>query len=554
MLKNKKIVYVVGHKNPDTDSICSAIAYANLKNKLNKNENMEFEGVCLGKPNNETQFVLDTFGIKNPKVIDSVETQVRDIEIEKNLTVSETISLREAWNLMQESGMVTLTVVNEKGKLQGIVSTNDITKAYMNVYDNKILAESKTTIKNIVETLEGKILCGDENAEITKGAVNIAASDYEFMKQNISDGDIVILGNRTEHQKYSIDIGAKVLIITGSAFVSDEVVEIAKEKGVIIIKTALTTYMVAKLIGLSVPISHIMSKGNLVTFKEDDLIDDVKNIMANYRYRNFPVVDKNYTYIGSLTKSCLLNADKKNVILVDHNEEKQVVDGIDEANILEIIDHHKINSVKTNGPIYFRNEPLGCTGTIVYKMYKENEVEIDKRTAGLILSAIISDTLLFRSPTCTNQDKKAVEELEKIAGVSKEKYAEEMFIAGSELAGKTDDEIFHTDFKKFDMSGKSIGIAQVTSVNRKELEEIRDRFIKNLDAMREKEQVDMIYIMLTSIFEEVSLLVCAGDNAYTVAKKAFDGSILDDDNENVLVIDKLLSRKKQLVPNITKVL
>ena len=410
--KNKRKTLVIGHKNPDTDSICSAICYANLKQKTTGNI---YEPARAGKVNSETQFVLDYFHMKKPDLVQTVQTQVKDFVIRETAGVWKNISLKKAWNLMQKDNVVTLAAVTDSGLLEGLITVGDLTKSYMNVYDSSILSKAHTQYSNIVETLEGVMLLGDEEDYFSEGKVLIAAANPDMMEFYIEPHDLVILGNRYESQLCAIEMEAGCIIVCEGAGVSKTIRKMAQERGCVIITTPYDTYTAARLINQSMPISYFMKTEHLTTFDEDDFIDDVKEVMTSKRHRDFPILNKNGHYKGMISRRNLLGARGKGVILVDHNEKSQAVDGIEGADIQEIIDHHRIGAVETISPVYFRNQPLGCTATIVYQMYKEAGVEVKPEIAGLLCSAIISDTLLFRSPTCTAVDKQTALELAAIA-------------------------------------------------------------------------------------------------------------------------------------------
>ena len=516
--KKAKKTIVIGHKNPDTDSICSAICYANLKNLQTGNEYMPGRA---GHINPETRFVLDYFKVSAPKEIDTVKTQVKDIEIRETKGVRKQISLKKAWNVMQEANVVTIPTVTEDNVLEGLITVDDITGAYMNVYDSRILSKASTSYANIIETLEGAMLVGDEEGYFREGKVLIAAANPDMMEYYIEKHDLVILGNRYESQLCAIEMEAGCIIVCEGAGISMTIKKLAQERGCTVITTPYDTYTVARLINQSMPISYFMKTEKLITFDIEDYIDDIKEVMASKRHRDFPILDKNGKYKGMISRRNLLGARGKNVILVDHNERSQAVDGIENASIREIIDHHRLGTVETMGPVFFRNQPLGCTATIIYQMYNEAGIEIEKKIAGLLCSAIISDTLLFRSPTCTPVDKAAAMALAEIAEVDVNDLASKMFAAGSKLKGKSDAEIFYQDFKHFTAGKTTFGVGQITSLNADELEKLRDRMLAYMKKAREEEKVDMMFFMLTNILTESTLLLCEGQGAEQLVYEAF---------------------------------
>lgn len=545
--KTKKTI-VIGHKNPDTDSICSAICYANLKQITSGGEYVPGRA---GHVNSETQFVLDYFGMAAPKETQTVKTQVKDIEIRETKGVAKNISLKKAWNLMQDAGVVTIPAVTEDNVLEGLITVGDITRSYMNVYDSSILSKACTQYTNILETLEGAMLIGDEREYFKEGKVLIAAANPDMMEYYIEKHDLVILGNRYESQLCAIEMEAGCIIVCEGAGVSMTIKKLAQERGCTVITTPYDTYTAARLINQSMPISFFMKTENLITFDTDDYIDDIKEVMASKRHRDFPILDKNGKYKGMISRRNLLGARGKNVILVDHNERSQAVDGMENANILEIIDHHRLGTVETMGPVFFRNQPLGCTATIIYQMYKEAGVTIENKIAGLLCSAIISDTLLFRSPTCTPVDKDAAMKLAAIAGIDVEQLANKMFAAGSKLKGKSDAEIFYQDFKRFTAGKIAFGVGQITSLNAGELNELKSRMLTYMDRAREDEKVDMMFFMLTNILTESTELICDGQGAKQLAGEAFHlGDEEMDKEEHIVSLPGVVSRKKQLVPGL----
>lgn len=543
MGKRKQKIFVVGHKNPDTDSICSAICYANLKCALNKDE--EYIAMRAGHINEETQYVLDRLGIQPPLYLKDVRTQVRDIEIRETEGASKEISLKKAWNLMKDSNVVTLPIT-EKNKLVGIISISDIATSYMDVYDSKILATAKTKYKNILETLEATLVVGDEEAFFDKGKVLIAAANPDLMENYIEEHDLVILGNRYESQLCAIEMKADCIIVCEGAAVSTTIQKMAEEKGCTVISTPHDTYTVARLINQSMPIEHFMRKEDLITFRMDDFTDTIKETMAKKRHRDFPVLDKYGNYIGMISRRNLLNMSPKKMILVDHNEKSQAVDGLENAEILEIIDHHRLGSLETISPVFFRNQPLGCTATIIYQMYRENGVEITKTTAALLCAAILSDTLMYRSPTCTPYDKQVAEELSEIAEIHVEEFAREMFKAGSNLKSKEPEEIFYQDFKTFSINDVSFGVGQINAMTREELAEIKERIKPYMEASLGKMSVNMAFFMLTDIIGESTELLFVGNNAEELIENAFNVSLEGDSFR----LDGVISRKKQLIPSL----
>ena len=365
---NRKTM-VIGHRNPDTDSICSAICYANLKQAVTGEEYMPARA---GHVNGETQFVLDYFGAEEPQLVEDVRTQVRDIEIRKTKGVADNISLKRAWNIRQENNVVTIPSVREDGTLEGLITVGDITKTYMNIYDSSILSKANTQYSNIIETLEAELIIGSAEAYFDQGKVLIAAANPDLMEFYIEPHDLVILGNRYESQLCAIEMDAQCIVVCMGATVSKTIRKMAKEHGCRIIVSPYDTYTVARLINHSMPVRYFMTTDNLITFHTTDYVDDIQEIMAKRRFRDFPITDNQGNYVGMISRRNLLDLERKKLILVDHNEKAQAVDGFEEAEILEIIDHHRLGNIETNSPVYFRNQPVGCTATIITQMYMEN--------------------------------------------------------------------------------------------------------------------------------------------------------------------------------------
>lgn len=550
-------VLITGHKNPDTDSICAAISYSRLKNKINHTD--RYIPCRAGNPNAETSFVLEHFKVDAPLLLDNVKTQVSDIAYRKTPGVSKNMSLKQAYQMMRDGHVVTLPAVNQNGILEGLITMSDIAKSYMNVYDSAIISTAETPFKNILETLEATLITGDANRNCQDGKVLIAAANPEMMNYYIEPHDIVILGNRAESQLSALDNGADCIIICEGANASPTIKALAEQNGMIIMVTSYDAYTAARLINQSIPISFFMTKEGILSFEEEDTVDEIKDVMAKKRHRDFPVISKDGRYLGMLSRRNLLGASGKQVIMVDHNELGQALDGMENAEILEIIDHHRLGTIQTLGPVYFRNQPLGCTSTIVYLMYQENKVAIDPQTAGLMMSAIISDTLLFRSPTCTKTDEMAGRALAEIAGVDIEKYAMEMFSAASDLKQKTDREIFYQDFKTFTAGDIHFGVSQVSSLNEEELLSLKPRLFHFAKEALGEENLDMAFVMLTNILKQDTLLLAVGHRADSLIQNAFllepKKESFDFSGEEIegftAVLENVVSRKKQLIPPLS---
>ena len=540
MGKRKEKIYVIGHKNPDTDSICSAIAYADLRQKVT---GQVHEAKRAGHVNDETAYVLDRFGVEAPKLLTDVRLQVRDLDIHEMPGLKPNASIRDTWERMRQEQAKTLPIVKDD-ELVGVVSTGDIAKSYMDVYDSEILSKARTQYRNIVKTLDGTMITGNEHGYFMRGKVAIGASSPNLMEEFIEKDDLVILGDREEAQACAVNIDASCMVICKDAEVSPKLIQKAKEQSIVIIQTPYDTFTTARLINQSIPVKFYMTSGPLTMFRMNDYVDDIKDIMAKKRFRDFPILDRHGRFKGFISRRRFLGASKKKVILVDHNERSQAVDGIEEAEIIEIIDHHRLGDIETVSPITFRNQPVGCTATIINQMYEENEIEVPREIAGLLCGAIISDTLLFRSPTCTPLDERTAKKLAKISDIDLEQMAQEMFNAGSNLKGKSAEDICFQDFKQFTVNDTIFGVVQITSMSKEELAAIRDMMTEHLPKVLEAHNLNMIYFMLTDILAESTELLCVGTGARGIALSAFDLP----DNAKSLILKGVVSRKKQLIP------
>ncbi len=540
-LNQEKKVWIIGHKNPDTDSICAAIAYADLKNKIS---DIRHEPKRAGSISEETRYVLDYFRMEEPELVTDVGAQIKDISFRRTAGVNETISMKRAWELMNMQNVVTLAVTNATGCLRGLIVTRDIATSYMDVYDNQILAAAKTPYKNIAETLGGSILAGNEHAYFVRGKVVVASFGYDWEESFMSRDDLVILGDHYDSQMQAIEHNASCIVVCSGFTVSEEIIRFADKRDCVVIGTPYDIFTAARLINQSIPIKHFMTKEKLIQFHIEDYVEDVRDVMSKVRHRDFPIVDEENHYIGMISRRYLLNTQKKKIILVDHNEKTQAVDGFDGAEILEIIDHHRLGSLETISPVFFRNQPLGCTSTIIYQMYQEHNIAVPEDIAGILCAAIISDTLMFRSPTCTKTDRAAAEDLAIIAGIEIELLAKNMFQAGSDFNRKTAEEIFYQDFKTFTIGKYEFGVAQLSAMSKEELETVRIKLKTFLPGVLNAHRLDMVFVMLTDILEESTLLLCAGEDAEPILKEAFSSA----KEENGYFLRGVVSRKKQLIP------
>lgn len=541
-MNNKtKQTFVIGHKNPDTDSICSAIAYAHLKKAITGER---YSARRAGQINEETQYVLKRFQMRAPKLLSDVKLQLQDAEINKIEGCGPNVSIKRAWELLKKQNMKTLPIL-ENDELLGIITAGDIASSYMDIYDNTILSEAKTQYSNIIDTLDGKLITGNPEGYFTKGKVSIGASSPDLMTEFIAPDDLVILGNRYESHSCAIDINVNCIIVCQNAVVSDVLVRRAESQGIVIIQTPYDTFNVARLINQSIPAKHFMTpKDQLCKFYIDDYIDDIREVITKRTFREFPILNKQGKLQGFVSRRRVMNVRKKQVILVDHNEKSQAVDGLEEAEIMEIIDHHRLGNIETAGPVYFRNQPVGCTATIIYQMYQEYGVEITPQYAGILCSAIISDTLMFRSPTCTAIDVSTAERLAQIADVDMEELSAAMFKAGSNLEGKTPKELFYRDFKQFRAGDLQFGVGQINSMDADEIVKMKEMLKDYIPKALRENRVDMLFFMLTNIMSESSEILYCGQNAKQTIIEAFD---LPEDCEDV-VLKKVVSRKKQVVP------
>ena len=535
-------VVVIGHRNPDTDSICSAIAYAELKNKTSS---LVCEPRRAGRMNQETEFVLKKFGVTPPRMCTDVNPKIRDVDFREMPGINGNTSLRKAWEIMRDKQIDTLPITDAGNELLGLITVKDIATANMDVFDTGVLAKSRTSYKNILETLGGTMVVGDENAVCTTGHIKIGTATPEMLESAVEKGDIVILTNRYESQLCAIEKEASLLIICNGAKVGHTIQRIASEMGVAIMSVACDSYAAGKLMSQCAPISYYMTRDDIVKFTLVTPVSDVTRVMTKVRHRYFPVLDEDGKYCGMVSRRNIIALRKRRIILVDHNEATQAVEGFDQAEILEIIDHHRIGSLETDGPVYFRNQPVGCTATIITQMYDENGVEIEPKIAGLLLAAILSDTLVFRSPTCTPIDEAAAKRLAKIAGVDIDEFALEMFEAGENLAGKTAEEVFLQDFKVFMCGDVRFGVAQGSYMTRKNLQAAQKLLQPYLEEARNKQNVEDLYMLLTDVPKEESVVICAGRHADEMLRSGFE---IEPAADGSWTLPGVVSRKKQFIP------
>ena len=542
-MKKQEKIFVIGHKNPDTDSICSAIAYCDIKNRTTQDS--KYIAKRAGQINEETEYVLNRFGVQPPGYLSNIGTQVKDMDIRLSPEANKSMSLKNAWDLMQENSIVSLPIREKDGTLEGLITIGDIAKTYMDTTDSYLLSRARTQYQRIAETIGGKVVEGNGHGYFVQGKIMVATATPDKMKEYVEENDMIIMGNREEDHLQAIEQNVSCIIVGLGIEVTEKVLKLAHEKDIIIISSPYDTFTISRLINQSIPVKYIMKTENLVTFKTEDFTDDIQDVMIKHRHRAFPVIDKKGKCIGTISRRNFLDMHRKKVVLVDHNEKDQAVDNIDKAEIMEIIDHHKLGTLQTMQPISFRNQPVGCTGTIMYQMYGEQKLEIPSKIAGLLCAAIISDTLMFRSPTCTLQDKMAAGALALIADISIEEFAREMFKAGSNLKDKSPEEIFYQDYKKFIAEGDvCFGVGQISSMDADELKEIKERLLPFMVSECGRHGVSRVYFMLTNIIEQSTELLFYGEGSEEMAVNAFK---MQPEN-GTIYLKGVVSRKKQLIP------
>ena len=543
----KEVVYVSGHRNPDTDSICSAIAYSYLLKAINRYNAMP---VRLGKVNRETEYVLKRFDVEIPVLLKTVKQKVEDLNYDKVTVFSKELTLKTAWDLMKQQNVKSAPILDDHGQLLGLLSTSNIVEGFMEKWDSSLLKDAHTPIENVIDTLEASILYLNHDLKIISGDLHIAAMRGEEAKKRIKPGDIVIVGgDRDDAVNSLIEAQVSLIILTGSLELEKDMLDKLKDKGISVISTPFNTYLTSQQIIQAIPVEYIMQKGDLKIFTTDDTLDHVKEVMSETRFRSYPVLDLNNRCVGSISRFALLKGLRKKVILVDHNERGQSIPGIEEADILEIVDHHRVADIQTVGPLLFRGEPLGSTATIVTKMFEEFDVEIPQAIAGILLGAVVSDTLLFKSPTCTPTDTKIARKLAKIAQVDIQEFAMDMFKAGTSLAGKTVEEIFNQDFKKFLFENGTVGVGQVNTMDIEGFAEYKAEMLEYMTKFAQDNNLDFVALLLTDVINANSEIFAAGPKAYLV-EQAFNIKL----NDSQATLKGVISRKKQVVPALTAVM
>ena len=533
-------VVVIGHRNPDTDSICSAIAYAELKNKTS---DLVCEARRAGKMNQETEFVLKKFGVTPPRMCTDVNPKIRDVDYRQIPGIPGSTSLRKAWEIMRDQKIDTLPVTSEEDELQGVITVKDIATANMDLFDTGILAKSRTSYRNILETLGATMVVGSEDAVCTTGHIRIGTATPEMLESNMEKGDIVILTNRYESQLCAIEKEASLIIICNGAKVGRTIQHIAAETGVAIMSAPCDTYAAAKLISQCAPISYYMTRDDIIKFTLVTPVADVTRVMAKVRHRYFPILDADGKYCGMISRRNIINLRKRRIILVDHNEATQAVEGFDQAEILEIIDHHRLADIQTTQPIRVRNEPVGSTNTIITGMYQEHGVMPSPAMAGLMAAAILSDTVMFKSPTCTKRDVAMAERMARIANVSLNELGKLLF--DGSFDGKSAEELLHSDFKEFHIAEQNLGVGQITCLDSEDMLQRREEFLEAMRHDQTEHHYDMVILMLTDVLMEGTQLLYVGSD--DVIRNAFSAEPKD----NSLFLPKVMSRKKQIIPMLT---
>ncbi len=531
-------LYVIGHRNPDTDSICSAIGYAHLKQALGE----PAVPARAGKLNAETRFVLERFGVDSPVLIADLYPRARDIMSPVLVTILPDQTLRELGRMMRENDGKSAAVIDEKGSLLGIVSLGDLARRYFEELEMPDLASAGVTFRGILAVLDGKIAVAGDMDRGVRGKIWIAAAKAETFRNLIGEGDIALAGDREEAQLKLLDCGIDALVLTGNAPAGNELREKAASKGILVFQTQFDTYTAARLINQSIPVRVIMQK-NVVSFRPADLVSDIRETTARTRFRNYPVTE-NGRIIGMINRERLIAPEREKVILVDHNEKTQAVAGIEEAHIIEIIDHHRLGGLETGEPIFIRHDPVGSTSTIVANMHWHRNVEIPLNVSGLLLAGILSDTLLFKSPTSTPQDREAAKRLAEIAGIDLTEFGMAVLRAGSRFNGLESEEIIRYDLKEFQIADYRVSISQINVMDAADILAKRSEGLGGaLSMVRQKEGYDISLLMVTDILQETTHLLHAG-RPVSLLRRAFG----EESTDTTFVLQGTMSRKKQVVP------
>lgn len=530
-------IYVTGHRNPDTDSIAAAISYAALRNALG---NRDYVAAHLGHISDETKRLLDRFGFQEPVTISNVRTQVRDLDFDTPPALNSSVTMDRAWHIMRDQDISAMPIINEDGTLYGMLSAGDIAAYSMRTISDRHV--DALPLFNLLSVIEGRILNdGAEQVDRVSGVVTIALPQ-SCDNLLFSDPDSIILcGNQPDMIRRALDIGVQCIILCQTD-VDPAWLENAGKTCVI--STPLDASRVARLVYQAIPISRPCNTEDLVSFHLDDYIDDVREVVLESRYRCYPVLDENEKVVGTLSRYHLLRPRRKRVVLVDHNEMAQAVPGLEQAEILEIIDHHRLADIQTTQPIRVRNEPVGSTTTIITNMYQEHGVMPSPNMAGLMAGAILSDTVMFKSPTCTKRDIAMAERLARIANVSLKELGNLLFAASS-AGDKSADELCFTDFKEFHIADHYLGVGQVTSLDSAAVLERKDELLAVMATKLEQQHYDMIALMVTDVLMEGTNLLYIGSD--DTIRSAFSVEPKD----NAVFLPGVMSRKKQIIPMLT---
>ncbi|SHI97510.1 manganese-dependent inorganic pyrophosphatase [Geosporobacter subterraneus DSM 17957] len=525
---------VFGHKNPDTDSVTSAIALSSLKNRMGE----DTVPCILGNLTEEAKFVLDYFQAPVPQLIKNVKIQLKDLNYDRVEGISPKSSILHAYKLMEEKNLKTLPIVDGDQRLAGIVTMKDIAMGLIKGNFYKL----ETSLENLTADLKGHILV--KACEEIEGRIKIMAFYDDTILGTLSQEDIIIVGDRYRIIENAIEVGVKLILVTGGKSIPEKYVQRAADQKVNMLSVPTDTFTTSKLINQCNFIASIMKGQGIIQFHEEEYLEEVKDEMIHTTFRNFPVIDQDQKFLGFIGRRHIINPHKKKVILVDHNEYAQSAEGLAEAEIIEIVDHHKIGDISTSIPISFRNMPVGSTCTIVYYLFLEAGVEIPPKIAGLLLSGIISDTLLLRSPTTTLWDRNALDALNQILNLDLETYAMEMFKAGTSLEGYSIEEVFYKDFKEFQLEGVKVGISQVFTLDIEDVFNRKHQFLDFIQRVHGHNNYYLTLLVITDILSEGSYLLyqCANESLLAVA---FDIEL----QQGVFVPD-VVSRKKQIIPKL----
>jgi Inorganic pyrophosphatase/exopolyphosphatase len=533
-----KTTYVVGHRNPDSDSICSAIGYAYLKNKLGE----PAVAARAGSLNAETQYILNYFNEPWPELINDFYPRAKDVMVSSPYRVFQEDTLWKLGQLMKEMDVKSIPVIDENEKLVGMVSVGDLAKRFFDELASLDFSQTGTTFFAVSQVLHANVLWGEKFLHRTlEGRLKVAGSSLEVISRAFKEGDIVLVGDRADVHGLCIDLGVSAVILTSSSPIAAADLKRAEEKGILILQCSHDTYTCARLLNQSIPVKSLMQE-KMVTFSPEELLEEIKEKILQSKFRNYPVVE-NGKIVGLINRGSLVLREPQQVILVDHNERSQAVEGIEYTQILEIVDHHRLGGLQTNEPIFIRQEPVGCTATIIANMFWHRNIEMPQKIAGLLLSALLSDTVLFKSPTCTEKDRETAKRLAEIANLDCEVHGMALLRAGSSLSRQSSAEIIHQDLKEFQIGKYRISVSQVFVMDLEELAKMKDSLQEELEVIRGKEEYDLSLLMVTNIILESTELLVAG-KARFIVEHAFEGK----QQEEIFHLPGVLSRKKQMIP------